>query len=205
MLHRVIYHSKGRASVSFPDIEGILAASRANNAAAGITGVLIFADPAVVPKPTPSQLAEIAIAAGRNAARFLDAEPRVAMLSFSTKGSAAHSSVSKVRQATELVRKAHPSLPIDGELQFDAAFDAGVGAAKAPASQVAGAANVMVFPNLDAGNIGYKITQRMGGATAIGPILQGLAKPANDLSRGCTSEDVLQMIAVTVMQHLGAL
>ena len=165
---------------------------------------MVYSDCGLVIDPDAHELAEIAAMAAQSCRDLLQQDPKVAMLSFSTKGSAAHASVSKVQQATELARKAHPSLPIDGELQFDAAFDAGVGAAKAPGSRVAGAANVMVFPNLDAGNIGYKITQRMGGATAIGPILQGLAKPANDLSRGCTSEDVLQMIAVTVMQHLGS-
>ena len=165
---------------------------------------VVYSDCGLVIDPDAHELAEIAAMAAQSCRDLLQQDPKVAMLSFSTKGSAAHASVSKVQQATELARKAHPSLPIDGELQFDAAFDAGVGAAKAPGSRVAGAANVMVFPNLDAGNIGYKITQRMGGATAIGPILQGLAKPANDLSRGCTSEDVLQMIAVTVMQHLGS-
>ena len=165
---------------------------------------MVYSDCGLVIDPDAHELAEIAAMAAQSCRDLLQQDPKVAMLSFSTKGSAAHASVSKVQQATELAQKAHPSLPIDGELQFDAAFDAGVGAAKAPGSRVAGAANVMVFPNLDAGNIGYKITQRMGGATAIGPILQGLAKPANDLSRGCTSEDVLQMIAVTVMQHLGS-
>lgn len=165
---------------------------------------MVYSDCGLVIDPDAHELAEIAAMAAQSCRDLLQQDPKVAMLSFSTKGSAAHASVSKVQQATELARKAHPSLPIDGELQFDAAFDAGVGAAKAPGSRVAGAANVMVFPNLDAGNIGYKITQRMGGAAAIGPILQGLAKPANDLSRGCTSEDVLQMIAVTVMQHLGS-
>ena len=165
---------------------------------------MVYSDCGLVIDPDAHELAEIAAMAAQSCRDLLQKDPKVAMLSFSTKGSAAHASVSKVQQATELTRKAHPSLPIDGELQFDAAFDAGVGAAKAPGSRVAGAANVMVFPNLDAGNIGYKITQRTGGAAAIGPILQGLAKPANDLSRGCTSEDVLQMIAVTVMQHLGS-
>ena len=166
---------------------------------------MVYSDCGLVIEPDAHELSEIAAMAAQSCRDLLQQDPKVAMLSFSTKGSAAHASVSKVQQATELTRKAHPSLSIDGELQFDAAFDADVGAAKAPASQVAGAANVMVFPNLDAGNIGYKITQRMGGAIAIGPILQGLAKPANDLSRGCTSEDVLQMIGVTALQHLGSL
>lgn len=165
---------------------------------------MVYSDCGLVIDPNADELAAIAVMAAQSCRHLLQQDPKVAMLSFSTKGSAAHASVSKVQQATTLVQSAHPSLLIDGELQFDTAFDPSVGAAKAPGSQVAGAANVMVFPNLDAGNIGYKITQRLGGATAIGPILQGLAKPANDLSRGCTGEDVLQMIAVTVMQHLGS-
>tara|TARA_B110000008_G_scaffold29673_1_gene26555 strand:- start:1027 stop:2052 length:1026 start_codon:yes stop_codon:yes gene_type:complete len=166
---------------------------------------MVYSDCGLVIDPDAHELAEIAIMAAQSCRDLLGDTPKVAMLSFSTKGSAAHKSVSKVQQATELVQAAQPSLKVDGELQFDAAFDADVGAAKAAGSAVAGRANVMVFPNLDAGNIGYKITQRLGGATAIGPILQGLAKPANDLSRGCTGEDVTQMIAVTVLQHLGSL
>lgn len=124
------------------------------------------------------------------------------MLSFSTKGSARHPHVSKVTDALARLRADHPDLDADGELQFDAAFVPSVGASKAPGSDVAGQANVMIFPNLDAGNIGYKITQRLGGYTAIGPVLQGLAKPANDLSRGCVAGDVTQMIAVTVLQAM---
>ncbi|UWQ16560.1 phosphotransacetylase [Jannaschia sp. M317] len=160
---------------------------------------VIFSDCGLVIDPDADQLAAIAHQAAASAQALLDQAPKVAMLSFSTKGSAAHSRVNKVTQALEKARQT-ASFAIDGELQFDAAFDAGVGASKAPGSPVAGQANVLIFPDLDAGNIGYKIAQRIGGATAIGPVLQGLAKPANDLSRGCTADDILDMIAVTSAQ-----
>ncbi|MEP1536227.1 MAG: phosphate acetyltransferase [Paracoccaceae bacterium] len=160
---------------------------------------IIFTDCGLVIDPTASELATIAKQAAASATNLLGKEPRVAMLSFSTKGSAKHDRVSKVTDALEIVR-ATADFAVDGELQFDAAFDADVGASKAPGSAVAGHANVFVFPNLDAGNIGYKIAQRVGGATAIGPVLQGLAKPANDLSRGCTAQDIVDMIAVTSAQ-----
>lgn len=159
---------------------------------------LIFSDCGLVIDPSPSDLAAIATQAAASAKALLGDDPKVAMLSFSTKGSARHGHVTKVTDALALLAEA--PFDVDGELQFDAAFDAGVGASKAPGSAVAGQANVLVFPNLDAGNIGYKIAQRIGGATAIGPVLQGLAKPANDLSRGCTSDDILDMIAVTSAQ-----
>ncbi|PWJ20828.1 phosphotransacetylase [Jannaschia seohaensis] len=159
---------------------------------------LIFSDCGLVIDPSPEELAAIATQAAASAEALLGEAAKVAMLSFSTKGSARHARVTKVTDALALLADA--PFAVDGELQFDAAFDAGVGAAKAPGSAVAGHANVMVFPNLDAGNLGYKIAQRIGGATAIGPVLQGLAKPANDLSRGCTAEDILDMIAVTSAQ-----
>jgi phosphate acetyltransferase len=159
-----------------------------------------FADCAVNPRPTAEQLASIGLDAARNH-RFLTGEaPHVAFLSFSTKGSAEHEEVDRVREAVRLARAAQPDLPIDGELQFDAAFDAAVGERKAPGSPVAGRANVFVFPDLNAGNIGYKITQRVGGAEAFGPILQGLRLPANDLSRGADWEDIANVAAITAIQ-----
>ncbi|MGN6770937.1 MAG: phosphate acetyltransferase [Rhizobiaceae bacterium] len=163
-------------------------------------GAFVFADCGLVVEPDASELGAIAITSARSFAALTGAEPRVAMLSFSTGGSAAHERVTKVTEASRLVRQADPTLTIDGELQFDAAFVAAVSASKSPTSPLHGEANVLVFPNLDAGNIGYKIAQRIGGAKAIGPILQGLAKPANDLSRGCSADDVFHLIAVTSLQ-----
>lgn len=161
---------------------------------------LIFSDCALVIDPTATEMASIAAAAARSCQSLLGRTPRVAMLSFSTKGSAMHPNVTKVAEATELLKAQAPDLIADGELQFDTAFVPDIARRKAAGSVLQGNANVMVFPNLEAGNIGYKIAQRIGGATAIGPILQGLAKPANDLSRGCTTEDVFDMIAVTTLQ-----
>lgn len=158
---------------------------------------LIFSDCGVVPEPTSEQLTDIAWSAAENYRRLLGVEPRVAFLSFSTRGSAAHATVDHVRAAYERFHAQHPEVIADGELQFDAAFVPEVANRKAPDSPLAGTATVMIFPDLNAGNIGYKIAQRLGGATAIGPILQGLAKPYCDLSRGCTAEDIVLVAAIT--------
>ena len=170
------------------------------NKAYGDDGVMVFADCAVNIDPDAEQLASIALGAADSARALAGIEPRVAMLSFSTKGSAKHDLVTKVQEATRIAKELDPSLMLDGELQLDAAIVESVGQLKAPGSPVAGKANVLVFPGLEAGNIGYKLVQRLAGAEAYGPILQGIAKPCNDLSRGCSVDDIVATVAITAAQ-----
>jgi phosphate acetyltransferase len=163
------------------------------------TKLFSFSDCAVVPDPTAEQLADIAITTAINHKKLISEEPYVAMLSFSTKGSASHPLVEKVQKATEIARKKRPDLKIDGELQLDTAIVPKVAAQKAPGSEVGGKANVLIFPDLNAGNIGYKLAQRLGGAEAVGPVVQGLKKPAFDLSRGCSVDDIVNTTAINVL------
>lgn len=171
-----------------------------SNCNLGKDGVMLFADCAINPNPDAKQLAEIAMASANTWRALVDDEPKVAMLSFSTKGSAKHELIDKVIEATDIVRKLAPELSIDGELQADAALVPNVAQKKAPTSKVAGAANVLVFPDLGAGNIGYKLVERLANAEAIGPITQGLAKPINDLSRGCSVNDIVNVVSITALQ-----
>lgn len=170
----------------------------------GDNGIIMMGDVAVTPVPDANQLAQIAVCTARTAQAVAGIDPRVAMLSFSTKGSAKHEVVDKVVEALAIAKQLDPSLKIDGELQADAALVPSVGASKAPGSEIAGKANVLVVPSLEVGNIGYKLVQRLGHATAIGPILQGIAHPVNDLSRGCSVDDVYMMVAITANQAIAA-
>ncbi len=175
------------------------------NSQYGEEGVVVMGDVAVTPMPDSNQLAQIAVCTAQTAKSVAGiAEPRVAMLSFSTKGSASHEVVDKVVEATRIAKDMAPDLKIDGELQADAALVESVGKKKAPGSEIAGRANVLVAPCLEVGNIGYKLVERLGGATAIGPILQGIARPVNDLSRGCSVDDIYYMVAITACQAMDA-
>ena len=169
----------------------------------GENGILLFADCAVMPNPTAEELASIALASAQTMKSLVGVDPKVAMLSFSTKGSAEHEMIDKVREATRIAKETDPSLVIDGELQADAALVPEVGASKAPGSRVAGKANVLIFPTLESGNIAYKLVQRLGNAEAVGPVLQGMAAPGNDLSRGCSVDDIYKMVAIAAIQAIG--
>ncbi len=169
----------------------------------GENGLMVFADCAVHPNPTAKELAEIAVTTARTTRALAGFEPRIAMLSFSTKGSAKHELVDKVVEATRIAREIDPKLQIDGELQADAAIIESVGKSKAPGSPIAGKANVLIFPDLQSGNIAYKLVQRMAHAEAVGPVLQGMAAPINDLSRGCSVSDIVNVIAITANQAAG--
>ena len=170
----------------------------------GENGVVVMGDVAVTPVPDANQLAQIAVCTARTAQAVAGIDPRVAMLSFSTKGSAKHEDVDKVVEALGMAKEMAPDLKIDGELQADTALVERIGQSKAPGSEIAGKANVLVAPRLEVGNIGYKLVERLGGATAVGPILQGIARPVNDLSRGCSIEDIYKMVAITAAQAIAA-
>ncbi|MBR4070371.1 MAG: phosphotransacetylase, partial [Bacteroidaceae bacterium] len=169
----------------------------------GENGLLVFADCAVMPNPNAQELAQIAVSTARTARAIAAIEPRVAMLSFSTKGSAKNELVDKVVEATRLAQEMAPEFAIDGELQADAAIVPSVGSSKAPGSAIAGRANTLVFPTLEVGNIAYKLVQRLAGAEAVGPVLQGIAAPVNDLSRGCSVDDIYKLVAITATQAIG--
>jgi len=169
----------------------------------GADGIIVFADGAVHPDPTDKELAEIAVATARTAKVIVGVEPKVALLSFSTKGSAKHAMIDKVISATKMAKEMAPEFEFDGELQVDAALIPEIGMMKAPGSTIAGKANVLVFPNLECGNIAYKLVQRLAHAEAIGPVLQGMAAPINDLSRGCSVSDIVSVIAITANQAEG--
>lgn len=169
----------------------------------GKDGHLVFADCAVNPEPNAEQLAEIAIESGRTGKALLDMEPKIAMLSFSTNGSAIHELVEKVNRATQIAKEKASDMTIDGEMQLDAALIEKIGSKKFPGSKVAGNANVLIFPDLQSGNIGYKLVQRLAGAEAIGPVMQGIAKPVNDLSRGCSSDDIYYLALISIIQARG--
>ncbi len=169
----------------------------------GQNGTLLFADCAVMPNPTAEELASIAVSSAQTMKSLVGVEPRVAMLSFSTKGSAEHEMIDKVREATRIAKETSPNLLIDGELQADTALVPEISKTKAPGSIIEGKANVLVFPTLESGNIGYKLVQRLGNAKAVGPVLQGMAAPVNDLSRGCSVEDIYNMVTITANQSIG--
>ena len=169
----------------------------------GENGILLFADCAVMPNPNAEELASIAVSSAKTMQSLIGVDPKVAMLSFSTKGSAEHEMIDKVREATRIAKEIEPNLLIDGELQADTALVPVVSEAKAPGSPIAGKANILVFPTLEAGNIGYKLVQRLGNAKAVGPVLQGMAAPVNDLSRGCSVEDIYDMVTITSNQAIG--
>jgi phosphate acetyltransferase len=166
----------------------------------GEDGLMVFADCAVHPNPTASELAEIAVETGKTTRAIAGMEPKIAMLSFSTKGSAKHEMVDKVVEATKIAQEKAPDMKIDGEMQSDAAIVPAIGQKKAPGSEIAGQANVLVFPTLETGNIAYKLVQRLAGAEAVGPVLQGMAAPINDLSRGCSVDDIVSLVAITANQ-----